>query len=108
MSKILPEIETWSDERWELTIRAAVDQVKSDLSNGSSVGPTPFSSVATSSDPILPLTIDHTLLKPEATLEQIDQLCDEALKYNFKASAMDLSRTTCEGSMPTNVPFIAL
>jgi deoxyribose-phosphate aldolase len=27
--------------------------------------------------------IDHTLLKPEATLDQIRKLCDEALKYGF-------------------------
>jgi len=27
--------------------------------------------------------IDHTLLKPEATEEQIDKLCDEAAKYHF-------------------------
>ncbi len=27
--------------------------------------------------------IDHTLLKPDATYEQIDKLCDEALKYGF-------------------------
>ena len=27
--------------------------------------------------------IDHTLLKPEATAEQIDRLCDEAREYNF-------------------------
>lgn len=27
--------------------------------------------------------IDHTLLKPEATAEQIDLLCDEAREYNF-------------------------
>ncbi len=29
--------------------------------------------------------IDHTLLKPEATPEQIDTLCDEAIKYGFKS-----------------------
>lgn len=29
--------------------------------------------------------IDHTLLKPEATLAQIHQLCDEALEYGFAA-----------------------
>ena len=29
--------------------------------------------------------IDHTLLKPEATAEQIAQLCDEAAQYNFTA-----------------------
>lgn len=27
--------------------------------------------------------IDHTLLKPEATYDQIDTLCDEALKFGF-------------------------
>jgi len=29
--------------------------------------------------------IDHTLLKPEATYEDIKKICEEALKYNFKA-----------------------
>lgn len=27
--------------------------------------------------------IDHTLLKPDATYDQIDKLCDEAIKYGF-------------------------
>ena len=31
----------------------------------------------------LPKYIDHTLLKPEATVEQIDTLCDEAAKHHF-------------------------
>jgi deoxyribose-phosphate aldolase len=30
--------------------------------------------------------IDHTLLKLDATEAQIDQLCQEARTYNFKAS----------------------
>lgn len=29
--------------------------------------------------------IDHTLLKPESTLADIEKLCDEAKRYNFKA-----------------------
>lgn len=29
--------------------------------------------------------IDHTLLKPEATREQIKKICEEALEYNFKS-----------------------
>lgn len=29
--------------------------------------------------------IDHTILKPEATLEQIEVLCNEAKKYKFKS-----------------------
>ncbi len=31
----------------------------------------------------LPNWIDHTLLKPDATQEQIKQICDEAKKYGF-------------------------
>ena len=27
--------------------------------------------------------VDHTLLKPEATREQVENLCDEALRYRF-------------------------
>ncbi|MEN0535040.1 2-deoxyribose-5-phosphate aldolase, partial [Staphylococcus aureus] len=29
--------------------------------------------------------IDHTLLKPESTHTQIDQIIDEAKAYNFKS-----------------------
>lgn len=29
-------------------------------------------------------TIDHTLLKPDATAEQIDRLCEEAKRFGFK------------------------
>ncbi|MDG6512581.1 2-deoxyribose-5-phosphate aldolase, partial [Staphylococcus aureus] len=29
--------------------------------------------------------IDHTLLKPESTRTQIDQIIDEAKAYNFKS-----------------------
>jgi hypothetical protein len=35
--------------------------------------------------------IDHTLLKPEATVAQIDVLCDEALRHDFKARHQLLS-----------------
>lgn len=37
----------------------------------------------THSNPALARTIDHTLLKPEATKEQITQLCLEAREYGF-------------------------
>ena len=29
--------------------------------------------------------IDHTLLKPEATVEQVDRLCDECIAHGFAA-----------------------
>ncbi len=35
--------------------------------------------------------IDHTLLKPEATKLQIQNLCEEALKYNFYAVCINSS-----------------
>jgi len=33
----------------------------------------------------LTATIDHTLLKPEATAADVDRLCDEAMRYDFAA-----------------------
>lgn len=41
--------------------------------------------------------IDHTLLKPEATREQLHQLCDEAKRYGFA--------TVCVNS--ANIPYAA-
>jgi deoxyribose-phosphate aldolase len=35
--------------------------------------------------------IDHTILKPEASLEAIDALCDEAATYGFKAVCVNSS-----------------
>jgi len=37
--------------------------------------------------------IDHTLLKPEATLEQINRLCDEAVKYKFASVCVNTTWT---------------
>lgn len=34
-------------------------------------------------------TIDHTLLKPEATAAQIDRLCDECREFNFCAACVN-------------------
>jgi deoxyribose-phosphate aldolase len=40
--------------------------------------------------------IDHTLLKPEATLSEIEILCDEAKKYNFASVCINPSYvSTC-------------
>ena len=36
--------------------------------------------------------IDHTLLKPEATAEQIDKLCDEAIEYQFCSVCVNTGR----------------
>lgn len=37
-------------------------------------------------------TIDHTQLKPDATLAQFDQLCEEAKQYKFKSVCVNSSR----------------
>ena len=39
----------------------------------------------------LPESIDHTLLKVDADRTQIDRLCEEARKYNFKVGHITLS-----------------
>jgi deoxyribose-phosphate aldolase len=41
--------------------------------------------------------IDHTILKPEATKEQIQSVCEEALKYNFASVCIN----------PGQVAFVA-
>ena len=41
--------------------------------------------------------IDHTLLKPEATRDEIRKLCEEALKYGFASVCVN----------PWNVPQAA-
>src|SRR5579871_4288171 len=33
--------------------------------------------------------IDHTLLKPEATREQVENLCDEAVRYGFACAMVN-------------------
>lgn len=37
----------------------------------------------------LAATIDHTLLKPDATREQVENLCDEALRYRFACAMVN-------------------
>ena len=48
---------------------------------------TPEVSTATEGTALTPASIakyiDHTLLKPDATLDEIDKLCDEAIQYGF-------------------------
>ena len=40
--------------------------------------------------------IDHTLLKPEATLSEVKQLCDEAMQYSFASVCVNPSYvSTC-------------
>lgn len=67
-----------TNEEWEAAIEAKVAEVVADTSL------TSYASDITTADERFALTIDHTLLKPDATPSQVDTLCDEAIKYGFK------------------------
>ncbi len=48
-----------------------------------------FASAALASASNLAAVFDHTLLKPEATREQVVQLCEEAVKYRFACAMVN-------------------
>ena len=54
----------------------------------------------------LAAVIDHTLLKPEATREQVESLCDEAIRYRFACAMVNpLWASTAVGMLSgTGVP----
>ena len=79
--------DNWTDERWADFIRNYVEGVELSLDLGKSDNfATPLADIKSASDPRFRQSIDHTLLKPDATLEHINKLCEEAVKYGFKVS----------------------
>lgn len=55
--------------------------------------------------------IDHTLLKPEATRQQIEKLCQEAINYNFKTVCLNsanvaLAAKILEGKEPEPIAVV--
>jgi deoxyribose-phosphate aldolase len=48
-----------------------------------------FAAAALSSWQSLAAVLDHTLLKPESTRDQIENLCDEALRYRFACAMVN-------------------
>lgn len=73
-----------TNDEWEAVIEAKVAEVVADTSL------TNYASNITTADKSFALTVDHTLLKPDATPSQVDLLCDEAIKYGFKVSGRPL------------------
>jgi deoxyribose-phosphate aldolase len=68
------------------------DGVKNIINNGASrVSAGPGIEAAGGVDVDLARLIDHTLLKPEATKQQIEQLCAEAKKYRFASVCINPS-----------------
>ncbi|RDB27763.1 Deoxyribose-phosphate aldolase [Hypsizygus marmoreus] len=70
-----------TDEMWAQLIKEKVSNIQS------AFDPTLSKSTFTSAE--LAQTIDHTLLKPDATTAQIDELCDQAIQYNFKSCCVN-------------------
>jgi deoxyribose-phosphate aldolase len=48
-----------------------------------------FAAKALSSWQSVAAVIDHTLLKPDATREQVESLCDEAIRYHFACAMVN-------------------
>ncbi|TFK37478.1 hypothetical protein BDQ12DRAFT_685377 [Crucibulum laeve] len=74
-----------TNQEWTPLIQKKISEVFADYSNVNA----PLSSITSPEDPSFALTIDHTLLKPDATKAQVDALCDEALKYGFKSCCVN-------------------
>ncbi|KAF5379492.1 hypothetical protein D9615_006611 [Tricholomella constricta] len=74
-----------TNEQWDLLIQDKVVEIK-ELPKFSPVAsrPSPLTTGVT-----IAITIDHTLLKPDATSTQIDELCDQALQYKFKSCCVN-------------------
>ncbi|MFZ4616105.1 MAG: deoxyribose-phosphate aldolase [Rectinemataceae bacterium] len=65
-----------------------IGEVPAGLGSVEAAGPTGGSSLQSSD---LPRYIDHTLLKPEATSDQVDALCDEAARHHFHSVCVNSS-----------------
>lgn len=60
-----------------------IAQIRQELENKFLAGDLPTSRFQPSNTKNLASLIDHTLLKPESTLDQIQRLCEEAMKHHF-------------------------
>ncbi|KAJ7097197.1 hypothetical protein B0H15DRAFT_825176 [Mycena belliarum] len=75
-----------SDANWAPLVASKVSEVLADSSF--TVPSTAFSSI-TSPNAQFALAIDHTLLKPDATPAQVDELCDQAIRYKFMSCCVN-------------------
>jgi deoxyribose-phosphate aldolase len=65
-----------------MTASTLIQDVDLDFDNGS-FDAASFAAATLANRHTLAAVIDHTLLKPDATREQIENLCDEAMRYRF-------------------------
>ncbi|KAJ7289340.1 hypothetical protein C8J57DRAFT_1114978 [Mycena rebaudengoi] len=77
---------TLTTEEWTPRIQAKVAEV---LADTSSTVPLSDALSITSADAKFARAIDHTLLKQDSTPAQIDELCDQAIRYKFKSCCVN-------------------
>src|SRR5947209_16623067 len=65
-----------------------VPETEIEFDHGSFDAPA-FTAQALSGWQSLAAVIDHTLLKPDATREQVENLCDEAIRYRFACAMVN-------------------
>lgn len=71
-----------------MAVLTPLNEADLDFDNGS-FDSAAFAAHALSSWQTLAAVIDHTLLKPEATREQVESLCDEAIRYRFACAMVN-------------------
>lgn len=71
-----------------MNVFTPVQETDLDFDNGS-FDSSAFAAQALSSWQTLAAVIDHTLLKPDATSDQVENLCDEAIRYRFACAMVN-------------------
>jgi deoxyribose-phosphate aldolase len=71
-----------------MTTNTPVPEADSDFDHGT-FDSAAFATQTLSSWQSLAAIIDHTLLKPDATREQIENLCDEVIRYHFACAMVN-------------------
>ncbi|KAJ4466154.1 hypothetical protein C8J55DRAFT_565866 [Lentinula edodes] len=83
-----------TDKEWKIAIEEKISQLKNTDNDGTVAAhtggsQTKFITITHPSDPLFPSTIDHTLLKLDASSAQIDVLCYEAIRYGLKSCCVN-------------------
>lgn len=71
-----------------MNVITPIQETDLDFDNGS-FDSSAFAAQALSSWHTLAAVIDHTLLKPDATSDQVENLCDEAIRYRFACAMVN-------------------
>jgi deoxyribose-phosphate aldolase len=71
-----------------MNVITPIQETDLDFDNGS-FDSSAFAAQALSSWQTLAAVIDHTLLKPDATSDQVENLCDEAIRYRFACAMVN-------------------